>query len=359
MKRIVLCLLVFLLLLTACASEPDRKGDRSRKEREKETFTLLDDSGAYPLYYYNYTRDYEFDQFLSRGGAADTEALVSYCLELFPDMELTLNGLGYGCSSYCALDADGEVFFGRNFDMDAANTGAYMVVHTDPKGGYESYSTVNLGFLGIRAPEDPVGDDTSALLLAPYIPLDGINSEGVAICVLQLNTAPIFCEGGKVALTPTTIIRSVLDNAADLEEALEIFEEASFYTEGYAYHFMIADRKGNCAVVEYVDNEMVVVPMEDQPLACANAHISQEGREFYRVYDHNESDRRVEAILGGITENMNTDSAMEALSKAWVGGTRWSIVYELTDCELHMTVNRDDMIYSFAFDGSIKKVPAT
>lgn len=349
MKRICASFLLFLLLFTACASQSQRDTDKPRKAREKESFTILDDNGTYPLYYYNYTRDYEFDDFLRQGGAADTAGLVSYGLEVFPDMELDLSSLGYGCSSYCAVDSDGEVYFGRNFDMSPAYTGAYMVVHTSPKGGYESYSTVNLGFLGIRDPEDPVGDETSALLLAPYIPLDGINSEGVAICVLQLNTAPICAEGGKVSMTPTTIIRNVLDNAADLDEALEIFENASFYTEGYAYHFMVADREGNCAVVEYVDNEMVVVYMDEEPLACANVHISEEGREFYRVYDNNESDRRVAAILGGLSEDLDLEAAMEALSKAHVSGTRWSIVYELTDGELYMTVNRDDEGYSFSF----------
>ena len=351
MKRICAFLLIIMLMLTACASETHRDTNRRREHNREERFECLDDSGTYSLYYYDYTRDYEFDEFLRQGGASDTAELVSYCLEVFPDMELNLSALGYGCSSYCAADSDGEVYFGRNFDMDASHTGAYMVVHTTPKGGYESYSTVNLGFLGIRDPEDPVDDDTSALLLAPYIPLDGINSEGVAICVLQLNTAPISAEGGRVSMTPTTIIRNVLDNAADLDEALEIFEDANFYTEGYAYHFMIADAKGNCAVIEYVDNEMVVVCMDDEPLACANVHISEAGREFYRVYDNNESDRRVEAILGGLTEDLDADSAMEALSKARVGSTRWSIIYELTDCELHMTVNRNGKeVYSFDFD---------
>ena len=354
MKRICALFLLFLLLLTACDAEPERTSDRRREPEQEESFTLLDDSGTYSLYYYHYTRDYKFDDFLRQGGAENTEELVSYCLEVFPDMELNLASLGYGCSSYCAVDPDGEVYFGRNFDMDPSHTGAYMVVHTAPKGGYESYSTVNLGFLGIRDPEDPVDDDTSALLLAPYIPLDGINSKGVAICVLQLNTAPISAEGGKVSLTPTTIIRNVLDNAADLDEALEIFEEASLYTEGYAYHFMIADAKGNCAVVEYVDNEMVVTYMDEEPLACANAHISEEGREFYRVYDGNESDRRVEAILKGLAgtdSDWDTDSAMEALLKARVGSTRWSIVYELTGCEKHMIVNRnEEEVYSFDFE---------
>lgn len=354
MKRMRILLLTLLFLLTACSPDTaaSKKDDREKRE---ESFRLLDDSGKYSLYYYEYTRDYAFDEFLESGGAADTEELVKYCLEVYPDMELNYSGLGYGCSSYCAIDADGAVFFGRNFDMDASNTGAYLVVHTAPRGGYESYSTVNLGFLGIDDPENPVGDDTSALLLAPYIPLDGINSKGVAICVLQLNTTPVTADvDSGVDMTPTTIIRNVLDNAADLDEALEIFEECNFYTEGYAYHFMIADREGNCAVVEYVDNEMVVVYMEEDVLACANAHISEEGRAFYRVYDGNESDKRAAAIVSGLEDekfDLDMESAMAALAKAHGYGTRWSNVYHLTDGEISMVINRDlDTVFEFEFE---------
>lgn len=355
MKRMLAILLALLMILLSGCGSDSTKDREKKRETQTEEFRLLDDNGTYSLYYYNYTRDYEFDEFLEGGGAKDTEDLVEYCLDIFPDMELNYSGLGYGCSSYCALSEDGDVFFGRNFDMSASNTGAYLVVHTMPEDGYESYSTVNLGFLGIDEPEDPVGDDASALLLAPYIPLDGINSEGVAICVLQLNTTPVDADvGGDVDMTPTTIIRNVLDNAADLDEALEIFEDCNFYTEGYAYHFMIADADGNCAVVEYVDDEMVVTRMEDDILACANVHISEAGREFYNVKDGNESDDRVEAILEGVEDTdfeLDAETAMEALSQAHVYSTRWSNVYNLTEGELSMVVNRElDQVYEFDFD---------
>lgn len=366
MKKLLAILLALTVLLTACSGDSgagekkkddqdDREEYEEKREEQEEKFELLDDNGSYNLYYYNYTRDYEFDEFLEDGGAEDTEELVKDCLELFPEMELDYSALGYGCSSYCAVGEDGDVYFGRNFDMGSTNTGAYLVVHTMPEDGYESYSTVNLGFLGIDDPEDPVGDDTSALLLAPYIPLDGINSEGVAICVLQLNTKPVDADAdADVDMTPTTIIRNVLDNAADVEEALEIFEECNFYTEGYAYHFMIADADGNCVIVEYVNDEMVVVEMDDEFLACANVHVSEEGRELYHVYDGNESDDRVEAITEGVKDtdfDLGADNAMEALSQAHVSTTRWSIVYNLTEGQLYMAVNADlDEIYEFDFE---------
>ena len=359
MRRAIALLLALMLLLSACGSDSDRSRDdddrQTNREKPVEEFRLLDDSGSNSLYYYNYTRDYKFNKFLRSGGAEDTEELVEHCLDIFPDMELDLNNLGYGCSSYCAVGKNGDVYFGRNFDNDARLIGDYMIVHTTPRQGYESYSTVSLGFLGVKDVVDPVDDDTSPLLMAPYVPLDGINSEGLAICILQLNTKPVDGDmGNKVDMTPTTIIRNVLDNAADLYEALEIFEDCNFYTEGYAYHFMIADADGNCAVVEYVDDEMVVVHMEDDLLVCANVHVSREGRKFYRVKDGNESDTRVNAITRGIEDadfKLNAKSAMEALAKAHVYTNRWSIVYNLTDGEMFMTVNRRlDPVYEFDFD---------
>lgn len=350
MKRILALLLAAMFLLAACSNEigdteEDRETEKPRQDRE-EAFSLVDDSGTYSLYYYEYTRDYEFDEFLKSGGAANTAQLVRYCCDVFPDMELDLSGLGYGCSSFCAQDDGGDVIFGRNFDMGSANTGDYVVVHTVPEDGYASYSTVNLGFLGITGdPEDPVDNDESPLLIVPYIPLDGINEKGVAICVLQLNYTPVDAEGtGKVDLTPTTIIRNVLDNAKDLDDAIAIFEKANFATEGYAYHFMIGDAKGNAAVVEYVDDELVITYRDGDILSCANTYVCEEGREFYGVRDGNESDVRTDAIeeeARDLEFNLSVKNAMNILAAAHQSTTRWSIVYNLTDGTMNIAVNKN------------------
>ena len=76
MKRIGALFLLVLLLFTACTSEPERDNERHREPKREESFELLDDSGTYSLYYYDYTRNYRFDEFLRQGGAADTAELV-------------------------------------------------------------------------------------------------------------------------------------------------------------------------------------------------------------------------------------------------------------------------------------------
>ncbi len=149
-------------------------------------FQPLDNSTLRGLYYLDYKEDYKFDDFIAEGGASSTQELVQYAYKAFPEIELDLAALGYGCSSFCAKSNDGDIIFGRNFDMSSDHSGSYLIVHTAPKNGYESYSTVNLSFLGVSVPKEPA-DSTSPLLLAPYVPLDGVNSAGLAICVLQLN----------------------------------------------------------------------------------------------------------------------------------------------------------------------------
>lgn len=356
MKKLWILLLVLTLLLTACVrtENVDHRLPEDLETRipEAETFELLNDKGSYPLYYYNYTQDYHFDEFLASGGAADTAELVEFIGETFPEMELDLSRVGYGCSSFCAESENGDVIFGRNFDMFSSHTGAYLVVHTAPEDGYASYSTVNLGFLGLKEVDDPIGDETSPLQMAPYLPLDGINSKGVAICVLQLNFKAIQADGGfDVDMTPTTIIRNVLDHAADLDEALEIFETCNLYTEGYAYHFMIADADGNAAVVEYVDHEMIVLEKDGDILTCANAFITEAGRDFYRIPDGNESDRRVQAIEAAIAEqdfDLSAENTLTALAAAHQTGTRWSIAYNLTEKSMTIAINRDlDVLHEF------------
>ena len=315
----------------------------------QEKFELVDDSHRLPLYYYSYGGDYQFDKFLDRGGADSTATLVLRLMDIFPEVKLDISKLGYGCSSFAAREKDGNWVMGRNFDMTATESGTCLLVRTAPKGGYESLSMVNLGFIGISGKVDsPVDDPASPLRIVPYLPLDGINEKGVSICVLQLNYDPIDSNRLGVKLTPTTIIRNVLDHAYNLESALDIFRKADLKTEGYAYHFMIADASGKSAVVEYVDDRLEIVYKTEDVLTCANQFISRKGRSFYGVREGNESDIRVNAIENAIRDSkfdLKDEKGLEALMAARVANTRWSILYDLTDRKMTVCLAGDETQY--------------
>lgn len=316
-------------------------------------FRTLENSTIRGLYYIDYTEDYKFDEFISQGGAASTSELVQYAYKSFPNIKLDLSALGYGCSSFCTQSSDGDTIFGRNFDMDSNHSESYLIVHTKPENGYESYSTVNLKFIGITIPKNPI-DDTSPLLLTPYIPHDGINSAGLAICVLQLDFSEIHESGANVDMTSTTIIRNVLDNAKNVDEAIEIFKNCNLNTDGYAYHYMVGEASGKSAVIEFVDNEIIVEYKTDDIQVCANTYVTDEGIAFYKDANSADSINRMNAIINSAKAsnfNMTVENAFSALKAASNSNTRWSIVYNLTDKTMDIAINANfNKNFSFSFE---------
>ena len=77
---------------------------------------------------------------------------------------------------------------------------------------------------------------------------------------------------------------AVLDKAADVEEALALFRQYDMHASvGVDYHFLLADAAGNCALVEYIHNELSVLYPEKHTedglpyLAVTNDYIDPRG----------------------------------------------------------------------------------
>ena len=342
---------------TTSTEQTETEASITATEAPKEPFRAIDTNAYRGLYYLDYTADYRFDGFLSSGGAASSAQLVQYGMTVFPSMKLDLSSLGYGCSAFYALSNDSRAVFGRNFDMDAKNSGSYLIVHTRPEGAYESFSTVNLKFIGINgAPEAPE-DDTSPLLFCPYVPLDGINEKGLSIGVLQLDSSEIRqSAAGKTNMTSTSIIRYVLDYAASTEEAISIFEKCNLNTDGFAYHYMIGDSTGKGAIIEYVGGKTAVKRFDAHDggtLVCANSFVTDEGISAYGKPSSDSAKRMsaIERALDGCGFELSVENSLHALYSGSQSTTRWSIVFDCTNKTMDIAVNRNtSKFYKFSFE---------
>jgi predicted choloylglycine hydrolase len=157
--------------------------------------------------------------------------------------------------------ADAQAFlFGRNFDW--AKKGTTIIIRTFPKNGYASISTSNLDFLGM-----PLNLDSKKLinrlpaLAAIYVPLDGINEKGLMIADLFAGDhEKTSQERGNLSVTTTTAIRLLLDRAASTNEAIDMLRSWDMHSSiDWAHHIAIADKSGHSVVVEWIENEMIVV----------------------------------------------------------------------------------------------------
>ena len=244
--------------------------------------------------------------------------------------------LGAGCSTFFAPNTAGEHLLCRNYDFshflnnDRHNprTGVNVVVESaSPKARYRSLGVCDAFWLDYEHGSFAEGSlddgvtDVSALALAPYVCMDGINERGLGVSVMQLSPVateweeipyeewegrltygiePLVLEGpgevpapdyiraapgfvavnhtdrrawvahpemfrttmpGKPCVLPPVMMRMMLDGCADVSEAVAVADSLNITATGPgpAYHILVADRTGASRLLEWVDNTMNVI----------------------------------------------------------------------------------------------------
>lgn len=326
-KRVLLVILVIILLIIIVflAGAWSIFGE---KVKAAQSVKQLEDN----LYYMEYKGDYGFDAFLEQGGASSTSEMAGYITDFlsggFMKKVPAPGKRDFGCTAYTVKNTEGGNLMGRNFDWDGTN-GTAMIIYTEPKNGYASYSTCWLDFLGFGDGWKPEGMANQYMSLAAiYVPLDGINEKGLAIADLMAgDDEQTNQKTDKTDLTTTTAIRLLLDKAATVDEAIALLEQYDINSDiGRGHHLAISDATGRSVVVEYIDNVMYVT---DTPVVTN--HYLTEG-EKYGV-GNDESHARFDRVLamdneaGSIMDTRQVRDVMQNVSYA--KETQWSIVYDL------------------------------
>ncbi|MBR4765721.1 MAG: linear amide C-N hydrolase [Clostridia bacterium] len=338
-------------------------GFRSKQLDSLETVTRVADN----YYIMDYTYNYDLDTLLeSNTGNSTTAGLLLYSvadvfLQLNPSakkvisnlgfygrinskaiskvMQKALSSTGFGCTTFNASTPSGEKLFARNYDyMESPG----MTVWTHPENGYASVSTVSLYFLGYGGSFLPDNRLTSILtLIAPYIPVDGMNEKGLSIGVLELETPETFTQTEKKDITTTAVIRTVLDHAATVDEAVSIFRKYDMHDllgGGCTYHYQIADASGKTAIIEYVNGEATVLrPGKSGTLVATNFWLSQ-GVDDPDGMGQNRYET-AKRMLKKTNYRLSENRAMDILKAThvenedmhgYICSTLWSVVYNNT-----------------------------
>ena len=136
----------------------------------------------------------------------------------------------------------------------------------------------------------------------------------------------------KPDLTTTGAIRYLLNNAANVDEALELLNGIDMHSDiGSAHHYAIADASGRSVVVEYVDDKMVVT----ETPAVANHYLCEEKLNAGLIEGDDRYDRLCERYsqLDGVMSNEQLTEAIESVSqpeREGFLGTAWTMVMDLS-----------------------------
>lgn len=283
-----------------------------------------------------YEGDYGFGSFLEQGGADSDEGVVEYLSSQLTSSipELLFGGNPFGCSTLSVKNTDGGYLFGRNFDWDACNA---LIISSKPDNGYASVSTVNMDFIQAGGLDISKLPDMAQALIGLYAPLDGMNEEGFAVSVNMVEDSDTIEQNtDKPDITTTTAIRLLLDQAANVEEALNLLSRYDFHASmGMMIHLALSDAEGNSVVVEYVNNQMIVTetPVVTNFYLSAGEKYGIGTSQSHTRYDIlNETLEKQESMTETDVRN-----ALDSVSKDNFGefeSTEWSIVMNQETKEL-------------------------
>lgn len=344
--RIGVILLSIVLICTIAVTVLFRNEFRSLISIKK-----TDDDGIIQMTYFG---DYWFDEFLLIGAENDSE-IVEFTLDkLFKGLPVNadIDVTGGGCTVFVTRNAAGEVIYGRNFDFPSDSPP--MQLTTCPDNGYASISTANLLFAGFNEDNLPSGLNFNSFpaLVAPFIPFDGMNENGVAIALLAVPEAePPFSED-RVMLNTTTTIRLVLDKAKNVDDAIELLKKYNIYFSGGIYcQFLIADASGRSAIVNYFDGDIKVTET-DEDFQIASNFIPYNGLNIGEGFCEFERYDRVRNVIESNDGILSEMQAVDLLAEVGVidsdGHSRlhWTVIYNLSTLEGVIFANRntDDLI---------------
>ena len=303
--------------------------------KEIKTITSLETYDIKDLYSIDYTADYGFDDFL-KVGAKDWDEYSDWIKKtIAKGIASKFNPDDFSCSSFVTRNEKGEVLFGRNFDH---TWDPVVMTTTKPDHGYAVIGACSMGFLNFGKNETiqahTLNMTNAMLLCCPYFTTDGMNEYGVAMSVLDCGHAWINDQEDAPTLVTDAMIRMVLENAKNVDEAIELFKSYNISHVKPNHHFMIADASGRSVVMEYTRDGTVAV----ESSVVTNFDLYDEphsgsGQDRYRTIT-----TTLEEKKGMLTD----EEALDLLAKSVVGSrAQYSTLYNLTTGEVYVFTHGD------------------
>jgi len=257
--------------------------------------------------------------------------------------EVVTTNTPWACSLFAALGDPNNRLFGRNFDWRYSPA---LLLFTDrpAAGGYASVSMVDLEYLGFA---DRTVDLTKLplagrrnLLGAPALPADGMNEAGMAVGMAAVPSGDERRDPGRPTINSPTVMRELLDHAGNVDEAVAILKGYNIaWAGGPPLHYLVADRSGRAALVEFHGDEIVVLPNAGPWHAATNfTRSAVAGDAAGQCPRYDTLVQRLTAA-GGALKPRDALSLLQAVAQT-ESATQWSVVYGLSTGQVDVVMGR-------------------
>ncbi|HWQ21754.1 MAG TPA: carcinine hydrolase/isopenicillin-N N-acyltransferase family protein [Clostridia bacterium] len=317
------------LVLVVCSPTAARAptlpptSDSTLSVQEIATLSSLEKVDSHPLYTMHFygSTELSLSEPASGTGSVSTDASFTW-----------------GCALFAALGGT-EKTYGRNFDWEASPA---LLLFTHPTSGYASVSMVDLAYLGFGEDVDRLTelslDDRKALLRAPSLPFDGMNDHGLVVGMAAVPAGDMQPDPDKDTVDSLMVMRLILDQAASVDEAVAVLRRYNIdWGGGPPLHYLIADRSGRAALVEFYQGSVHVIPNDKTWHLATNFLVtSVTGGVSEQCDRYDKASQTLSASAG----SLNAQDAMSLLETVSQPHTQWSVVYQMNTGDVSITMGR-------------------
>ena len=226
------------------------------KTNAEKTIHSIKKINEFPFYIAKYYGDYKINEY-KNGAIKNPNDIVPFFESLFFELgkptKLSIPmppEIDLGCSVFFCHNKNNSTIIGKNNDW---KKDPILLLKTTPEEGYASLSMVNLNFCDLFQ----LNSFEHNLLLAPYVPLDGMNEMGLVVTTLSVQGESEYPKKpDQLSVGDFNIIRIILDTCSNIDEAIAVFDQYNMMQTGpLPIHILIADRRESC-IVEFFDGKM-------------------------------------------------------------------------------------------------------
>ncbi|WP_212758278.1 linear amide C-N hydrolase [Usitatibacter palustris] len=239
------------------------------------------------------------------------------------------------CTTFCLKDASGLVF-GRNYDYDfgdalvlvnARGVAKTSLLDGNPARWVSAYGSVTFNQYGKDSPSG------------------GVNEKGLVVEMMMLDDTRFPPPDKRPVVGALEFIQYLLDNAGDVEDAVVQAGQVRIATRT-PVHFLLADRAGHAAAIEFLRERMVVRRGDTLP-DCALANSTYPQSQAYASKSPVSLDVMPRGEAGSLeryaraaravrtTKAPSVEKSFAILDDVVQNNTHWQIVYDLPRATIH------------------------
>lgn len=251
-----------------------------------------------------------------------------------------ISPIAYPCTTFI-LRKGNNIVFGRNLDWI---TGTGLMI-TNPR---------DLQKVSIADPSEKTITWVSKFGSITFnqvgrdLPYGGLNEAGLVVENMTLDETVYPSKDNRYALGACQWIQFQLDNFSTVEEVISSDSLVRIADNNSKFHYLVCDRFGHSAVIEFLNGKMVCHTGQSLPVeALANSSYDKSVNCFVDKGDI-ESDRslynfctaayQTRQCIPSSSDSMVND-AFSILDNVKQGvGTKWSIVYDITNMRIFFRI---------------------